>query len=195
MTLRRCRVAVFASGRGSNLQALLQYGQSHPDWPVEIALAFSDRPDCRALEIARSFDVPAVGLRPRDFTDKPAFEATVVDLLRKNRVQGIALAGYMRILGPTLLSAYPDRIVNIHPSLLPLFPGKQAVADALVAGVAETGVTIHWVDAGVDTGSIIRQQRVAITEGMTEEALLERIHAVEHSLYPVVLGEVALQWL
>lgn len=118
-----------------------------------------------------------------------------MDALHAHDVTGIALAGYMRILGETLLSAYPDRIVNIHPSLLPLLPGKNAVAAALAADAVETGVTIHLVDEGIDTGRILYQERVPIEAGMTEETLLSSIHAVEHRLYPAVLGDVAKTWL
>lgn len=194
MTMQKARIAVFVSGQGTNLRALLAHERSHPDWPVEIVLVVSDKPDCPALAAARFAGVNAVGIRPADFPDKRTFESNVLSVLYAHDVTGIALAGYMRIVGATLLSAFPDRIVNIHPSLLPQFPGKNAVAMALAAGASETGVTIHLVDAGIDTGRIIYQERVSIEPEMTEEALLASVHAVEHRVYPKVLGELARTW-
>jgi phosphoribosylglycinamide formyltransferase-1 len=125
--------------------------------------------------------------RTKEYPDKAAYEADVLRALRAAGTEWVILAGYMRIVGPTLLDAYPDRILNIHPSLLPQFPGRTAVADALAAGVTETGVTVHLVDAGIDTGPVLEQVRVPIDPGMTLEALLERVHAAEHQLYPRVI--------
>jgi phosphoribosylglycinamide formyltransferase-1 len=190
----RCPIAVFASGTGSNLEAMLRHQHHNPLWPARVVLVVSDKPGCRACDVARRAGVPVFAERVSAYPDKAAFEAAVLAQLRAHGVAGIALAGYMRIVGPTLLSAYPQRIVNLHPSLLPAFPGRQAVRDALAAGVRETGVTVHYVDEGIDTGPIIAQWRVPVDEGMTEEALLARVHQVEHALYPAVVGELARMW-
>jgi phosphoribosylglycinamide formyltransferase-1 len=178
------RFAVFASGNGSNLQALLDVERQQADWPARIVAVVSDRPGCLAIERAERAGVPVFVMSPREYADKPAFERDVLRFLQAHRVEWIALAGYMRLVGEVLLGAYPDRILNIHPSLLPRFPGRHAVRDALRAGVSETGVTVHLVDAGIDTGPILLQETVAVPPGITEEQLLERIHAVEHRLYP-----------
>ncbi|MCL6517418.1 MAG: phosphoribosylglycinamide formyltransferase [Alicyclobacillus sp.] len=174
---------------------MLRHQQHNPLWPARIVLVVSDKPGCRACDVARAAGIPVFAERVAAYPDKAAFEAAVLDELRARGVMGVALAGYMRIVGPTLLSAYPGRIVNLHPSLLPAFPGRHAVRDALAAGVRETGVTVHLVDEGIDTGPVIAQWRVPVDAGMTEESLLERIHAVEHVLYPAVVGELARRWL
>lgn len=182
----RVRVAVFASGSGTNFAALLQAARA-PNYPAQIACLVTDKPGCGAVERARRAGVDVVAARPAEFVDKAAFEAAVLVELRDRQVEWIALAGYMRLIGPTLLTAYAGRMVNIHPSLLPAFPGRHAVADALAAGVPETGVTVHFVDAGIDTGPVIEQRSVPVDPGMTEAQLLARLHAVEHELYPAVL--------
>lgn len=183
-------VAVFASGSGSNLQALLAAQQMDPDCPFEIRLVVSDKPDCLAVQRALTAGVATWAKTPRTFADKAAYEAAIVTELRVHDIAWIALAGYMRLVGSTLLAAYADRIINIHPSLLPRYPGKQAVVDALADGATETGVTIHFVDAGIDTGPIIAQTRIAIQIDDTVETLLERVHTAEHRLYPQVLSDL-----
>ncbi|GGJ09844.1 phosphoribosylglycinamide formyltransferase [Alicyclobacillus cellulosilyticus] len=183
----RVPIAVFVSGNGSNLQALLDVERADPSWPACIRLVVSDVPGCRALARAQAAGVEVFAARPADFPDKASFERAVLAKLRARQVEWLILAGYMRIIGPVLLSAYPNRILNIHPSLLPAFPGRHAVRDALAAGVAETGVTVHFVDEGIDTGPVIAQRRVPVRPGMTEEELLAAIHAVEHQLYPEVI--------
>ncbi|GMA50307.1 phosphoribosylglycinamide formyltransferase [Alicyclobacillus contaminans] len=192
---KRCRLAVFASGSGSNLQALLDYERAHSDWPAEIVLVVSDKPACTALERARAAGVPTFAVDVKTYPDKAAYEQAVLTALQKSRVDWLVLAGYMRLIGPTLLHAYPERILNIHPSLLPAFPGRTAVRDTLAAGVAVTGVTVHLVDEGMDTGPIVAQQSVPVDSGMTEAELLERIHAVEHVLYPATVTDVVNRWL
>ncbi|MCL6593570.1 MAG: phosphoribosylglycinamide formyltransferase [Alicyclobacillus sp.] len=191
----RCRLAVFASGAGSNLRAILAHAERNPDWPGQVVLVVSDKPGCGATAIAAAAGVPVFAARVREFADKAAFEQAVLSQLRAHQVAGIALAGYMRLVGPVLLSAYGGRIVNLHPSLLPAFPGRTAVQDALAAGVRETGVTVHWVDEGLDTGPVIAQWRVPVYADDDVERLWARLHRVEHLLYPVVLGELARQWL
>lgn len=131
---------------------------------------------------------------PKDFVNKSAYEQELLTCLREKEIDLILLAGYMRIIGPNLLSAYEKRIINIHPSLLPAFPGLHGIRDAYEAGVAETGVTVHYIDAGVDTGPIIRQKKVAILPEDTLASLEEKIHAAEHQIYPEVITEIITNW-
>lgn len=187
-------VAVFVSGEGTNLQALLDFAQHHPDWPAQIALVVSDQPQCVAVRRATEAMVPVFVQKLSAYPDKQAFETEILHKLKAYKVEWLVLAGYMRLIGPVLLNAYPQRILNIHPSLLPAFPGRNAVKDALAANVPETGVTVHYVDAGVDTGPIIAQRRVPVSPGMTEDELLLQLHALEHALYPQVVGQVVDTW-
>ena len=129
----------------------------------------------------------------RDYHSKADFEQEMVTLLHENEVEFIVLAGYMRLIGTTLLKEYKGRIVNIHPSLLPAFPGKDALGQALAAGVSTTGVTVHFVDEGMDTGPIIAQEEVTLQIEETTESLQEKIHEVEHRLYPSVLQKLLAQ--
>jgi phosphoribosylglycinamide formyltransferase-1 len=134
--------------------------------------------------------VPCRVRQRRQYADKAAFEAAILQDLRAAEVDQLALAGYMRLVGPTLLGPFAGRIVNVHPSLLPAFPGRHAVREALAYGVKVTGVTVHFVDEGVDTGPIIVQRTTAVHDDDTEETLRTRLQALEHALYPRVL-----QWL
>lgn len=192
--VRKSPIAVFASGSGTNLQALLDYGKAHTEWPAKVALVVSDKPQCLAVERARQSGVPVFAGEPRGYADKAAFEADVLQHLRQHDVEWLVLAGYMRLVGPALLHTFPNRILNIHPSLLPHFPGRTAVRDALAAGVAKTGVTVHLVDEGIDTGQVIAQVTVPIPAGMTEAELLVRVHQVEHELYPATVSRVLSEW-
>ncbi|MCF8566322.1 phosphoribosylglycinamide formyltransferase [Alicyclobacillus tolerans] len=188
----RTPIAVFASGAGTNLQSILDIEQQDPAWPALTALVVSDKPQCEAVRRAKSAHVSVFARDPKDYADKSAYERAVLAELQKRDVEWIVLAGYMRIVSPVLLNAYRGRILNIHPSLLPKFPGRHAVRDALQAGAVQTGVTVHLVDEGVDTGPILAQRAVAVQPGITEEALLERLHEVEHELYPKVIREVLI---
>ena len=182
-------IAVFASGNGSNLGALIravQCGELH----AQIKLVVSDNPEAYCLERARKARLSCFMFYPHMYPSKAVYEELILRQLRELNVEYIVLAGYMRLIGPTLLSAFPERIINIHPSLLPAFPGKDAIGQALAAGVPRTGVTIHYVDEGMDTGPIIAQWPVTIDPGETRESLAEKIHAVEHELYPRVLQEI-----
>ncbi len=182
--MSKVKLAVFASGNGSNLQALMDAARRRPDAPVEIALAVSDRENARALERARNAGVDAVHISPKRAGGRAAFEAAAVRELEARGVQLIALAGFMRILGADFVRRYQNRILNIHPSLLPAFPGTRGVQDAWEHGVKTTGVTVHYVDEGVDTGPIVAQCPVLIRPSDTLETLTAKIHAVEHALYP-----------
>lgn len=183
-------LAVFASGSGTNLQRFIEETRAGGTIPARLALVVSDRPGCYALERARAAGIPVCAFDPKAYPDKSAYEHEILASLRAHDVAWIALAGYMRIIGPTLLEPYRGRIVNVHPSLLPRFAGKDAIGQALRAGASETGVTVHLVDEGIDTGPILAQERVAILPGDDAETLAARIHAVEHQLYPAVVAEL-----
>jgi phosphoribosylglycinamide formyltransferase-1 len=182
-------IAVFASGNGSNLGALIRAVESG-ELHAQIKLVVSDNPEAYCLERARKARLSCFMFYPHMYPSKAVYEELILRQLRELNVEYIVLAGYMRLIGPTLLAAFPERIINIHPSLLPAFPGKDAIGQALAAGVPRTGVTIHYVDEGMDTGPIIAQRPVAIDPGETRESLAEKIHAVEHELYPRVLQEI-----
>lgn len=180
------RLAVFASGSGSNFEALVKAIRKQTI-EAEVALLVTDKPDAFALTRADKLAVPSVSFYPKQFPSKEVFEREVLDHLKEADIDLIVLAGYMRIIGQTLLEAFDNRIINIHPSLLPLYPGKQGIQDAFDAGATETGVTVHLVDEGIDTGKILAQEKVAIDPDDTIESLEEKIHAVEHVLYPEVI--------
>lgn len=179
----RLRVGVLASGHGSNLQALLD-AAARPGYPARVVLVVSDRERAQALERARDRSVAAVWLNPKDFGDRAAYDAALGRLLDEHRVGLVCLAGFMRILTAGLVRAFAGRILNIHPSLLPAFPGLHAQRQALDYGVKVAGATVHFVDEGVDTGPIVSQSSVPVEPDDTEEALSDRILAVEHRIYP-----------
>ncbi|MFS0645737.1 phosphoribosylglycinamide formyltransferase [Siminovitchia sp. 179-K 8D1 HS] len=179
-------IAIFASGNGSNFQAIvdaIEGGKLH----ANLKLLVCDKPGAFVIERAKKADVPVYSFNPKQFASKTAFEEAIYEQLKKCDVDYIVLAGYMRLIGAFLLEKYPGRIINIHPSLLPAFPGKDAIAQAVSAGVKVTGVTIHFVDEGMDTGPIIAQRAVEIADGETEEEVAEKIHAIEHVFYPETL--------
>lgn len=184
------RIAIFASGSGTNFQVIVDAVKAGT-LSVEIGCLVCDRSDAYVIQRAEREQVPSLLFSPRSFESKEAFEQEVVHELTERNIDFIVLAGYMRLIGPTLLQAYEGRIVNIHPSLLPAFPGKDGIGDALEYGVKVTGVTIHFVDEGMDTGPIIAQVSVPIMEGDTKESLAERIHKEEHIWYPQVIQWIA----
>jgi phosphoribosylglycinamide formyltransferase-1 len=170
-------IGVLVSGTGSNLQALLDAG-------LPVVAVASSRPGVRALDRARH--LPTEVFELTDYASRADRDAAMADWLKQQGVELVVCAGYMQLLSPGFLQRFP-RIVNVHPSLLPEFPGGQAVEQALAAGVEQTGVTVHYVDAGVDTGPVIRQEPVPVEPQGT---LLERLHAVEHRLLPEVVREL-----
>lgn len=182
------RLAIFASGSGSNFEAIAQAVQAGQLRGVEVALLVCDKPGAKVLERAERLGIPAFVFQPKEYVDKSAFEKEIVSQLQKLDVTLVVLAGYMRLVGETLLSAYEGKIINLHPSLLPAFPGKDAIGQALDYGVKITGVTVHVVDAGLDTGPIIAQLPVAVQETDTKDTLAARIHEVEHGLLVEVIG-------
>ena len=182
------RVAVLASGEGTNLQALLD----HPVVGPWVVVVISDRADARALERARARGVEALHIDPTAFDGREAYDRALVELLRERDVDVVALAGYMRIAGPELVGAFEDRMVNVHPALLPAFPGTRAVADALAWGVRVTGVTVHLVDEEVDHGPVVFQEAIEVHPDDDWGSLEARVHEVEHRLLPAAvqaLGE------
>lgn len=182
----RARLGVLVSGGGTNLQALLD-ATSAPDYPAQVAVVLSNVADAKALERARRAGVPAEAIEPSAFGSKESFDAALVQALRAARVDWVCLAGYMRLLGRAFLEAFEDRVLNIHPALLPAFPGLHGPRQALAYGVKIAGCTVHLVDSGTDTGPIIAQAAVEVLPDDDEQALAERILAEEHRLYPLAV--------
>jgi phosphoribosylglycinamide formyltransferase-1 len=181
------RIAVMASGKGSNLKAILQAAE-RGECPVNVRLVISDKADAPALKIAKDAGVAVVlFLNPKDYADRAAFDAACAEAIEQAGCQWIVLAGYMRILSGEFIGRFRNRTINIHPALLPSFPGAHAVRDALESGVKITGVTVHLVDEVVDGGPILAQVSVPVQSDDTEESLHNRIHAAEHQLYPEIL--------
>jgi len=190
---QRVRVAVLISGNGSNLQALLD-NQGHSAYcPYEIALVFSNQSSAYGLERAKRANVPTLCFSHRSFDSKAAFENKILEELVRFDIEVVVLAGFMRILSPDFVKSYAKRILNIHPSLLPAFPGLNAVEQALAAQVKETGCTVHLVDEGVDTGPVLAQETVSVAAEDTSESLHQKIHEAEHRLYPAALSGYCLQ--
>ncbi len=177
------RLAVLASGTGTNLQALLDDPVVGP-W---IVLVVSDRGDAMALERARARSVEAVFLDPSEHPGRPAYDRALVEVLRGREVHFVVLAGFMRIVGPEAVGAFPDRMLNIHPALLPAFAGAHGIADAYAWGVKVTGVTVHLVDEQMDHGPIVAQEAVTVSPEEGIEELEARIHGVEHRIYPAAV--------
>ena len=176
-------IGVLISGRGSNLQALLDATASRT-LPARIALVISNKAGAQGLERARSAGVEALTMSPRDFQDRDAFDAAIAEQLRVRGVRLVCLAGFMRLVGPRLLEAFPNAILNIHPSLLPAFPGVDAQAQAIAHGVKVSGATVHLVTGELDGGPIVLQTPVPVLPGDDPESLAARILVEEHRLYP-----------
>ncbi|OTN76681.1 phosphoribosylglycinamide formyltransferase [Enterococcus sp. 8G7_MSG3316] len=184
------RIAVFASGTGSNYRAIAEAAANGRLPQVELALVLSDRQDAPVLDKAAADGVLHRFVDPKGYETKADYETKLLRILEEQRIDLIVLAGYMRIIGPTLLHVYRGSIINIHPSLLPSFPGKSGIADAFDYGVKITGATVHYVDDGIDTGPIIAQEMIRITANDTLATVTEKIHQIEHQLYPAVLAEL-----
>jgi phosphoribosylglycinamide formyltransferase 1 len=219
------RIAVLASGSGSNLQAIIdqlhqprfavvdtdQYGEAphaaaeeaapggaaaaagagRPVPRTELVLVISDVPGARALGRAARAGIPTVAIPVSDYVDREQHDLALVTKLLEVEPDLIVLAGYMRIVAPALLKAFPWRVINLHPALLPAFPGNHSISDAVQYGVKVTGVTVHFVDPGVDTGPVIAQEPIRVEDEDTPESLALRIHKVEHRLLPAVIRLIA----
>lgn len=181
------RFVVFASGSGSNAEALYHAVQNG-ELRGQLVGIISDKPGAFIFTRAKDWGIPLYAVSPKEFASKADYEEALLLILTELRADWLVLAGYMRLIGPTLLNAFEGRIVNIHPSLLPSFPGKDAVGQAFEHGVHVTGVTVHYVDAGMDTGPIIAQQAVEVQA--TREETEVCIHTVEHELYKTALDQL-----
>jgi phosphoribosylglycinamide formyltransferase-1 len=177
------RLAVLISGRGSNLRASLDVIATG-NLDAAIAIVISNKPDAPGLSHARKAGIEAVHLAPGGYADRDGYDRAIVDLLRPLDIGLVCLAGYMRLVGPVLLEAFPNRILNIHPSLLPSFPGLHAQRQALEHGVRVSGATVHLVDGSLDAGPIVLQAAVPVLDDDTVERLSERILVEEHRIYP-----------
>jgi len=185
------RIAVLVSGSGTNLQALLDAAARGELAPAEIVCVISNRPGVRALERAAAAGVPALVVDHKQFPGREPFERALLAALAEHRVEAVVLAGFMRLLTSGFLDRFPDRVINIHPSLLPAFPGVDAQRQAFEHGVKVTGATVHFVDAGLDAGPIILQAAVPVLDGDDVETLRARILEREHELLPRALALLA----
>jgi phosphoribosylglycinamide formyltransferase-1 len=186
----RKRVAVLVSGGGTNLQALIDAAKAD-DYPAEIAVVLSNVAGVRALQRAEDAGIPSVTLPHGQYPERALFEHALLEALKPHRVDIACLAGFMRVLSRKFLGDFPGPVLNIHPALLPAFPGMHAVRQALDYGAKLTGCTVHFVDEGTDTGPVIAQAAVAVLDTDDEASLGARIHAQEHWLYPLALRLVA----
>src|SRR6201981_4268669 len=189
--MKRLPIGILGSGQGSNCRAILERIRSG-DLAADARLVISDVLEAAILDMAREFGVTNAYLPPGRFRTRlePGIEQQLVQMLRDAGVELIVLAGFMRVLHEPMLKAFPRRIINIHPSLLPKFPGLEAWKQALVAGEIVTGCTVHYVDAGIDHGQILAQREVRILPNDTPESLHARIHVLEPELYPAVIAEL-----
>lgn len=183
------KFAVFASGSGSNFEAI---AQAVRDGRLKgsLVLLVTDKPGAFAVNRAEALGIDVCALNPKDFPSKAEYETAILEMLHEKEVEWLVLAGYMRLIGSVLLQAYPKRIVNVHPSLLPAFPGKDALGQAIDSGMKVTGVTIHYVDEGMDTGPVIVQEPFKIPDGWGREEIEKVIHGIEHRLYPETLNQL-----
>jgi phosphoribosylglycinamide formyltransferase-1 len=188
--MKRLQIGILGSGKGSNCRAILERIQSG-DLAAETRLVVSDVLDAPILDMAREFGVANAYLPPGRFRTRlePEIEEQLVQMLRDAGVELVVLAGFMRVLHEPMLKAFPRRIINIHPSLLPKFPGLEAWKQALAAGEAVTGCTVHYVDERIDHGQIVAQREVRILPNDTPESLHARIQVLEHELYPAIIAE------
>ena len=183
------KIGILLSGSGTNFQAIADAASQ--GLPVEIAHVVSSRPDAYGIERAKALGLPVLVLNREVYADPNAADQMIVDTLKASGVEYVVMAGYMRMVTSVLLDAFPNRILNLHPALLPSFKGAHAIQDAFDAGVKVTGVTVHFANEEYDKGPIIAQRAVIVRENDTVESLEERIHDVEHEIYPQVLGLIA----
>ncbi|MFH1262362.1 MAG: phosphoribosylglycinamide formyltransferase [Pseudomonadota bacterium] len=182
-------LAVFVSGSGTNLQAIIDAVQGG-SLPAEVRVVISDKKEAYGLERARLAGIEALAISPKEFPSREKFDSTLLKAVQERKIDWVILAGFMRILTPAFLRPLVGRVINIHPALLPNYPGTHAIERAFAAGEREVGVTVHFVDEGVDTGPIIAQEKLAVRAGESLDELTERIHALEHRLYPGAIREL-----
>lgn len=183
-------IAVFASGSGTNFETILQHIEDG-SLPVQCQCLIVDKEQAYARTRAQQHQIENYYFNPKSYPNKEAYEKDILKVLNDKNVDLIVLSGYMRFIGKVLLEAYPKAIINLHPAYLPEFPGAHSIQDAFEAGVSQTGVTVHYVDEGVDTGPIIRQERVPIDPNWNLETLEEHVHAMEYDLFWQVIKSVA----
>jgi len=186
MRTSKGKIAVLLSGRGSNFEAMYKNSLAD-DSNFKIALVISNKKKAKGLETAISLSIPALYIRPRDYSSKEEYEKHLITILKENNIELICLAGFMRVISPVLIKEYSGKITNIHPSLLPSFPGLDAQKQALDAGVKISGCTVHFVDEGVDSGPVIMQAEVKVKADDSEESLSARILKEEHRIYSEVV--------
>lgn len=185
----KLKVGVLISGSGTNLQAIIDAQQE--GLPIDVVHVVSSRPDAYGIERAKAAGIPVLVLNQQLYADPRAADEMIAATLKASGVEYVVMAGYMRMVTGVMLDAFPNRIVNLHPALLPSFVGAHAIQDAFDAGVKVTGVTVHFANAEYDKGPIIAQRAVAVREDDTVDTLEARIHEVEHEMYPQVLGWLA----
>ncbi len=183
-------IAVFASGSGTNFETILQHIEDG-SLPVQCQCLIVDKEQAYARTRAQQHQIEDYYFNPKSYPNKEAYEKDILKVLKDKNVDLIVLSGYMRFIGKVLLEAYPKAIINLHPAYLPEFPGAHSIQNAFEAGVSQTGVTVHYVDEGVDTGPIIRQERVPIDPNWNLETLEEHVHAMEYDLFWQVIKSVA----
>lgn len=185
----RLKIGVLLSGSGTNLQAIIDAIAG--GLPTDIVLVVSSRPDAYGIERARAAGIPTLVMNREKYADVLAADAQIVEALQEAGAEYVVMAGYMRKVTSVMLDAFPNRVLNLHPALLPSFKGAHAIADAFNAGVKVTGVTVHFANADYDKGPIVAQSAVSVAENDTLDTLEAKIHDVEHVLYPEVIGLIA----
>ena len=185
----KLRIGVLVSGSGTNLQAIIDAAAE--GLPVEVVKVVSSRPDAYGIERARAAGIPTLVMNREKYADVLAADAQIVEALREAGAEYVVMAGYMRKVTSVMLDAFPNRVLNLHPALLPSFKGAHAIADAFNAGVKVTGVTVHFANADYDKGPIVAQRAITVAEYDTLDTLEAKIHDVEHVLYPEVIGLIA----
>ena len=185
----RLKIGVLLSGSGTNLQAIID--AIVEGLPTDIVLVVSSRPDAYGIERARAAGIPTLVMNREKYADVLAADAQIVEALQEAGAEYVVMAGYMRKVTSVMLDAFPNRVLNLHPALLPSFKGAHAIADAFNAGVKVTGVTVHFANADYDKGPIVAQRAITVAENDTLDTLEAKIHDVEHVLYPEVIGLIA----
>lgn len=185
----KLKIGVLLSGSGTNLQAIID--EVAAGLPVEIVHVISSRPDAYGIERAKNAGISVTALNREVYADREAADQRIVDEMKAAGAEYLVMAGYMRMVTPVILDAFPNRVLNLHPALLPSFKGAHGIQDAFDAGVKITGITVHFANAEYDKGPIVAQQAVIVAEDDTLESLEEKIHAAEHVLYPRVIGWIA----